>query len=381
MAKTFTINGKIYTDLGEKFDEGTFGQIFLVKDDTDKKYILKKAKPQEKLEYTIKNFETTEKEFDILKKIEECPHIIKAEAFLREDNDVFILLEYGKGGDLLDFINNHLYTEISLQTFESYTMQLLEAVNCFHSLNIFNLDIKPENIIFKDADHKNLAFIDFGLAEIKKKDEKCSNPGTDGYHIPQERMRPYDCAKADIYSLGVVINYLYNITFFPDKSIKSGYEKVIKKMMNAFVGSRFANVIEIIDEILKIYENMPLFLYYIKKDTKEEDLKGYFSKIIENDVGALSQLKDLVKTNDSILLKSNDGFVILRKNENANLDKFSDRILEKNVRKILELQFKSTKSLKNKKKSKSKTKKSKTTKSKTKKSLKKKSKTPKSKSK
>ena len=135
MAKTFRINGKIYTDLGKKFYEGTFGQIFLVNDTDDKKYILKKAKPQKKIEYTIKNFENTEKEFDILKKIEECPHIIKADGFLREDDDVFFLIEYGEGGDLLDFINDHLDHKktISLQTFESYTMQLLEAVNCFHS--------------------------------------------------------------------------------------------------------------------------------------------------------------------------------------------------------------------------------------------------------
>ena len=86
MAKTFRINGKVYTDQGITFQEGAFGQIFLVTDEEDKKYILKKAKIFNNRYQTEQNFKDTEREFDVLKKIENCPNIIKAYGFLREDS-------------------------------------------------------------------------------------------------------------------------------------------------------------------------------------------------------------------------------------------------------------------------------------------------------
>jgi serine/threonine protein kinase len=367
MSETFTINGKIYTNQGIKFQEGTFGKIFLVKYEKDKKYILKKTKPQLNKEATRKNIENTKREVDILKKLEECPHIIKVVDSLKTDDDVSILLEYGEGGDLFDFINNHkiLLTKISQTTFLSYVIQILKAVECFHSLHIFNLDLKPDNIIFKDIHHTDLAIIDFGLS-VESMSGECDFPGgTRGYYKTTERLQNYDCAKADIYSLGIIIYFLHQITKFDSKDFDDSYSELIKRMMKN-AEERIATVKEVIEEILKIHAKdkyldkiknslQPIFLYYIKEGTTEEDLKDFFQKKIENEErkgglgdNALSKLKSLILTTDtnSILLKSSDGFVILTKNKNTNLDQYTERIVEKNVQKLLDFKFKPKKSQK-----------------------------------
>jgi serine/threonine protein kinase len=395
--ETILINGKTYTNQKKDFQEGAFGEIFLVKDEKNKKYILKKTKQQLTIEETQKNIENTKKEVDILKKLEKekCPHIIKVVDSLQIDDNVYILLEYGEGGDLVDFRNN-LKTKISQETFLSYIMQILEAVSCFHNSHIFNLDLKPENIIFKDTNHKDLAIIDFGLA-VESNSGKCNfKGGTLTYQIHEERQKEYDCAKADIYSLGIIIGILFSITQFNNNDIRLSYEKIIKTMKHDFAPSRPATVMKVIEEILKIHDikddNLdrlkdqiilqPIFLYYIKEGTTEEDLKGSFQETIENegmkdDLGdkALSELKSLILTDtNSILLKWQNGFVILTKNKNTDLNKYTERIVEKNVQKLLDFKFKPKKS---QKKSKTKIIKKSLSKKKSlkKKSLKKKSKT------
>jgi serine/threonine protein kinase len=392
MAKTFPINGKLYTDQGKTFQEGTFGKIFLVKDEKDEKYILKQTKQQLTTEETTKNIENTKKEVDVLTQLKECPHIIKVVDSLKTDFDVSILLEYGEGGDLFDFINGHTIksTKITQKVFLSYVIQILKAVECFHNLHIFNLDLKLDNIIFKDIHHTDLAIIDFGFA-VESMTGICNFPyGTQGYYNKTERGKEYNCAKADIYSLGVIIYFLHQITHFDSEDFKNSYTQLINKMMSV-AKNRIATVKEVREEILKIHAKdkdldkiknilQPIFLYYIKEGTTEEDLKGSFQETIENegikddlgDKALSSELKSLILTDtNSILLKSQDGFVILTKNKNTDLNKYTERIVEKNVQTLLDFKFKPKKSSKKK----SLKKKSLKKKSLKKKSLKKKSKT------
>ena len=280
MAKTFRINGKTYTDQLKMFQEGTFGEIFLVKDETNKKYILKKAKILNNRDETEQNFENTEREFDVLKKIESCPNIIKASGFLREDDDVLFLIEYGEGGDLLDFINLHRgnLTEINEATFISITQKLIDALTCFHKLGIYNLDIKPENIIFKDTEQTEPAIIDFGLAidNSKNGEHKCSfYGGTPDFIAPEISLRkPYDCSKADIYSLGKTLLELYKITRFNNQSHNNKYLSLIKRMIERKVILRWN-----IDEINKyIEEELNGYDFGFKKVNKKVNKKSKSTK-------------------------------------------------------------------------------------------------------
>lgn len=112
--------------------------------------------------------------------------VIESEA----ENLVFIVTEYCPDGDLLDailagrFVGEHALVK-------SVFIQILDAVEACHNLNIFHRDLKPENILCKDG-VKRTALADFGFATPEKysKDfrmgsEPFMSPGTLHPSLPQ----------------------------------------------------------------------------------------------------------------------------------------------------------------------------------------------------
>lgn len=179
---------------------GDYSDVFIVenKKDKDVKLIGKQAKliPEDSLKLLKKEYNYL---LDINNK--KCPHIVQVEGFVSGIDDYnreygIILEEYAKGDTLLEFINNliNLDQKISVETLYNYLNQLIEAIECFHSNHICNMDIKLDNIMFRDTDHKELVIIDFGLS--KKYEQKYKE----------------DCT--DIYNLAIVFKTLGKITNF-----------------------------------------------------------------------------------------------------------------------------------------------------------------------
>jgi len=102
------------------------------------------------------------------------------------------------------FISSELFTEI------------LECCDYLHKQNppIIHRDLKPANILITGGKSgKFIKVADFGLATIHKFDNQSHTKykGTSDYRAPEvTKSRKYDM-KADIYSLGVIIEELFNI--------------------------------------------------------------------------------------------------------------------------------------------------------------------------
>lgn len=179
-----------------------------------------------------------EQEFDFLVAVNKCPHIIKAEGLKRDEDSAMMLTQYANGGDLYSYIilKNKSGQKITIKEFDNLFRQLIVAVNCFHSLGIYNRDIKPENIVFLDEEQTQLAIIDFGLA-IKSDTDNCyRDAGTPASNAPEVNDYTYtmfDCSKADIFSLGKVLESLFKLLV---KDVYSVYyvetEELIKKMLD-----------------------------------------------------------------------------------------------------------------------------------------------------
>eukprot|EP00828_Plagiopyla_frontata_P014797 TRINITY_DN1928_c0_g2_i6.p1 TRINITY_DN1928_c0_g2~~TRINITY_DN1928_c0_g2_i6.p1 ORF type:complete len:262 (+),score=22.25 TRINITY_DN1928_c0_g2_i6:140-925(+) len=91
--------------------------------------------------------------------------------------------------------------------------QLIQALEYIHSKDVIHLDLKPQNIIFKDQSLNAICLLDFGISKIQKD----SNQSTDVleiscFYCPPEvsqTERSYVSSKSDIFSLGIV---LYELT-------------------------------------------------------------------------------------------------------------------------------------------------------------------------
>ncbi|XP_009565055.1 testis-specific serine/threonine-protein kinase 2 [Cuculus canorus] len=137
------------------------------------------------------------------------PSIIKTyEIFETSSGKVYIVMELGEKGDLLDYIRTlgAMEEDVARVKFQ----QLASAVKHCHDLDFAHRDLKCENIILdKDL---NMKLSDFGFSKRLSRDENgrtiLSNTfcGSAAYAAPEVLQGvPCDPRISDIWSLGVIL--------------------------------------------------------------------------------------------------------------------------------------------------------------------------------
>jgi len=118
----------------------------------------------------------------------------KQAEFPRKELEVMSRLEY--------YISSELFKEI------------LKGVDYLHKQDppIIHRDLKPTNVLITDGmNGKFVKLADFGLAVVHDKHTHTQDVGSIKYIAPEVlKGRNYD-TKADIYSLGVIIQNLFDI--------------------------------------------------------------------------------------------------------------------------------------------------------------------------
>lgn len=147
---------------------------------------------------------------DVLRKMDH-PNIVKIFEFYNETDKLYIIQEYGQGGDLLEYVvENSPIDEFSA----AYIVhQILYAIYFGHLSNIFHLDLKPENIIIDYIANGlvHIKIMDFNCTEVKNNQILKKNnymPMSSIYFAPPEAFNSVYNSYSDLWSIGVILYLL-----------------------------------------------------------------------------------------------------------------------------------------------------------------------------
>jgi tRNA A-37 threonylcarbamoyl transferase component Bud32 len=208
------------------------------------------------------------------------PSIVRIYDVIEERADVFVIMEYVEGATLRCWS-----APIALEKLLHVARQCAEALACAHRCGILHGDLKPENILVTPEGHVKI--LDFGLAKYlpRKDDQNVTRTfdhtiskvigGTLAYMAPELILeRPPD-ARADIFSLGVVLYELWSGNhpflsttaietanrilhippsplrhFLPDTPVE--LELAIGKCLSKNPSDRYADVLELLSDLTKV---------------------------------------------------------------------------------------------------------------------------------
>lgn len=199
-----------FYDVKDPIGKGKFGTVKLgVHKKTGKKVAIKVMK---KKQMTLQDIELQKREIEILK-ICQHPNIIRLLDVFENQDYIYIVMEYLKGGDLFNYLEKRDFT-ITESKARELAHSIATGIFYLHSFGIAHRDLKPENILMTDeSDEAQPKLVDFGLSKIVGPSEKCNDPfGTLSYVAPEVLLqKPYD-KSVDLWSLGVIIYLLLSGT-------------------------------------------------------------------------------------------------------------------------------------------------------------------------
>ncbi len=196
----------------EKLGQGGMGEVYLAEDTKLKRKVALKFLPGyfSSDKEIIKRFEREAQAAAALNH----PNLVTIYEIGEFEGQVFIAMEYVKGGTLRDKMKNTSLNPPSsgeaegcdLEEVINIAMQICQGLSKAHQAGIFHRDIKPENILIDEDGHVKI--VDFGLAKLKgatKITKESSTPGTVHYMSPEQVMGEETDHRTDIWSLGVVM--------------------------------------------------------------------------------------------------------------------------------------------------------------------------------
>ena len=233
-------------ELSEYIASGSSGNVFKGIYKQNKKQVAikvlknrynKEKKDKEKILSRIKQ------EMDISSKLHNI-NVMETYAYInKNENCNFCVLEYGKNGDLENFMRHLLKRMIISETAVNYFgKQILEGLEYLHKrCKIVHMDIKPGNILIDAGLSAKIADFSVSCSYAHFEPEnlvKFPFVGT-GKFMPPEiiekaNMKIKESEKIDIYSLGVTLYCLF-YGMYPYKlhEVKGkDYDKILDKIKN-----------------------------------------------------------------------------------------------------------------------------------------------------
>jgi len=202
MTSTITIPPRIgpYRMRG-MIGEGAFSVVRLVHQEEQNTYYACKIVPKNRLATP-----NLKKRFEIEIRVDQQmnhPNIVRLFDILKDVSNYYIIMEFCPSGELFQYIVDN--GKLSENESKVKIVQILQAVQYFHSKGISHRDLKPENILLDQFG--NIKISDFGLSRYVDAYGLASTPcGSPCYASPECLSgKDYDARKSDVWSCGVIL--------------------------------------------------------------------------------------------------------------------------------------------------------------------------------
>ena len=174
-----------------------------------------------------------------------CPNLPKIMEAAEQDGMVAVLEEYIQGDSLAFLLAGACLTPAEAR---KITFQLCNALWVLHSLGAVHRDIKPENVIVRGSE---AVLIDFDASRIFKNgtNQDTQILGTTGYAAPEQYGITQTDERADIYSLGVLLNIMLTGKH-PSKELASGrLGRIVQKCTMVNPKKRYKSVLYLMEAL------------------------------------------------------------------------------------------------------------------------------------
>jgi serine/threonine-protein kinase len=183
------------------------------------------------------------------------PNLPRVTDHFEQDGKAYLVMEYVPGETLLSFLSREGLPQ-PLDRVLEWARQLADALDYLHGQSppIIFRDLKPANIMLTPSGQVKL--IDFGIARLFKPGQAKDTQafGTVGYSAPEQYGKGQTDARADVYSLGVLLHQLltgHDPTLTPfrlppaiqvNPSLPQGVSDALAIATDGDPNSRFASV-------------------------------------------------------------------------------------------------------------------------------------------
>ena len=174
-----------------------------------------------------------------------CPHLPQIYEVGIQDANVAVLEEYVQGDTLAYLLQGGL---LPPEEARRITKELCQGLWVLHSMGAVHRDIKPENVILRGSE---AVLIDFDASRLYK-DESDGDTrilGTTGYAAPEQYGITQSDQRADIYSLGVLLNIMITGEH-PSKKLASGrIGQIVQRCTMTAPKQRYQTVLALMERL------------------------------------------------------------------------------------------------------------------------------------
>ncbi|KAL7540641.1 hypothetical protein ACHAXR_010293 [Thalassiosira sp. AJA248-18] len=162
-----------------------------------------------------------QEEVNVLRELRGHDNVIRLFDVFCVDNELFIITELGRGGDLFHLLTTHpkhgvteAYADFHLSPPTKFTAktvaEMLSAVSFLHSRHICHRDLKLENWVLESGKDvwSPLKLIDFGLSTHYTPGHRLSRVVGSSYYVAPEVLKKSYTEACDLWSLGVIVYML-----------------------------------------------------------------------------------------------------------------------------------------------------------------------------